>query len=97
VVRFEWDENKNDVNRRKHGFSFETAVLVFEDRNRLMFVERIEGGEQRWHAIGAVRGSYLFLTVVHTRYEEGALEVLRIVFARRSTRHERRLYAEAIL
>ena len=44
-MRFEWDEAKDEANRRKHGISFETAVLIFEDSNRLEFVERIEEGE----------------------------------------------------
>ncbi|MCC6591127.1 MAG: BrnT family toxin [Bryobacterales bacterium] len=95
-MRFEWDEEKNESNERKHGISFETAALVFEDANRLMFIERIEKGEERWHAIGSVKGSYLFLTVVHTYAEEHAEIVVRIISARRATRHERKLYAEAI-
>jgi uncharacterized DUF497 family protein len=95
-VRFEWDEEKNESNQRKHGISFETAALVFEDPNRLLFIERIEEGEERWHAIGSVRGSYLFLTVVHTYAEEEAEAVVRIISARRATRHERKLYAETI-
>ena len=81
----------------KHGISFETAALVFEDPNRLLFVERIENREERWHAIGSVRGSFLFLTVVHTYIEEQAGPVVRIISARRAKRHERKLYAETIL
>lgn len=95
-MRFEWDEGKNESNQRKHGISFETAVLVFEDPNRLLFVERIEEAEERWHAIGSVRGSYLFLVVVHSYAEEEAEAVVRIISARRATRHERKLYAETI-
>ena len=30
-MRWEWDENKNHANRRKHGLGFETARLVFDD------------------------------------------------------------------
>ncbi len=96
-MRFEWDENKNEINKQKHGISFETAVLVFEDPNRLEFVEGSESGEERWHAIGSVRGSFLFLTVVHTYAEEKDEPVVRIISARRATRYERTLYAEAIL
>ena len=95
-MRFEWDENKNEANRAKHSVSFEIAVLVFEDSNRLLFIERIEDCEERWHAIGSVRGSYLLLTVVHTYTEEQAEPVVRIISARRTTRRERKLYAEAL-
>ena len=30
-LRWTWNENKNRLNRRKHGLSFETATLVFDD------------------------------------------------------------------
>jgi uncharacterized DUF497 family protein len=93
-VRFEWDEAKNEANRKKHKVSFEVASLVFDDPHLLVFIERVEDGEERWHAIGYVSGSLLFLTVVHT-YFEG--EVIRIVSARPATRSERTMYAEAIL
>ena len=25
-LSFEWDENQNDINKQKHGISFETAI-----------------------------------------------------------------------
>lgn len=30
---FEWDEEKNLLNKKKHGISFETAAYVFKDQN----------------------------------------------------------------
>ncbi len=30
-VKFEWDEEKDRINRQKHGISFETASYVFRD------------------------------------------------------------------
>jgi uncharacterized protein len=30
MSRFEWDEEKNLVNQRKHGISFEEAATIFE-------------------------------------------------------------------
>jgi uncharacterized protein len=96
-VRFEWDEEKNRINRGKHSVSFEIAVRIFEDPNVLQFVERVEGGEERWHAIGLISGSLLFLTVVHTYADDPQEPIVRIISARRATSHERRLYAEAIL
>ena len=29
--RFEWDEAKNEINRKKHGFGFEEITDVFDD------------------------------------------------------------------
>jgi uncharacterized DUF497 family protein len=96
-VKFEWDDQKNESNRRKHGYSFGTAALVFDDPHCLFFPERDEAGERRWHAIGAVESSLLFLTVVHTHNEQGGVQIVRIISARRATNQEKKLYAEAIL
>ena len=49
---FEWDDAKDQLNQRKHGFSFSAAVRVFDDPNCLYEEDRIEHGELRWHAIG---------------------------------------------
>jgi uncharacterized DUF497 family protein len=98
-VRFEWDEEKNEINKRKHGISFETGSRVFFDRKRLEYIERMVEGEERWHAIGIVREArvLLVLTVVHAYREEGVEPVIRIISARRATPQERRAYAETIL
>ena len=95
MVRFDWDEQKNARNRAKHGIEFETAQLVFVDPFCITFIEREWEGEERWQAIGAVE-DILPLVVVDTYREEEGHEVIRIIPARRATRHERKLYAEAI-
>lgn len=28
ILKFEWDEDKNELNLKKHGIDFETAMLV---------------------------------------------------------------------
>jgi len=61
-LRFEWDENKNEANRKKHGISFEAAVRVFDDPNLLDFVERIEGGGE---ALARHRLFYRIVAVPH--------------------------------
>jgi uncharacterized protein len=40
-MRFEWDENKNRENRKKHGVSFEIAMEVFDDPFCLTNQDRI--------------------------------------------------------
>lgn len=35
-LRFEWDENKNRANRKRHRVSFEEAQTVFLDDNALL-------------------------------------------------------------
>jgi uncharacterized DUF497 family protein len=68
-MRFEWDENKNRLNLRKHDVRFETAVLVFDDPYAITQRDRTFDGEERWIMVGAI-GPGSILLVVHTFYEE---------------------------
>jgi uncharacterized protein len=94
MIRFEWHEAKNRSNGKKHGIDFETAQLVFDDPHCISFVERVNDGEERWYSIGSIE-NIIVIVVVHTYREEGLDEVIRIISARRATRHERNLYAQA--
>ena len=83
---FEWDEEKNLLNKKKYGISFETAAYVFKDQNYIEmydFEHSIE--EDRYIAIGCV-GDVLF--VVFTERKEN----IRLISARLATESERRLY-----
>ena len=43
TVRYEWDEEKNRRNQRKHGgISFELAALAFEDEHCLIGPDRVD-------------------------------------------------------
>ncbi|MGD1091809.1 MAG: BrnT family toxin [Bryobacteraceae bacterium] len=92
-VRFEWDPAKNASNAKKHGIDFETARLVFDDPLHVAFIDSIEGGEERWHAIGMIE-DIITITVVHGYRVEGSDEVIRLISARRATSHERNMYAK---
>lgn len=35
LLKFEWDEDKSRLNLKKHGIDFETAILVFNDMERI--------------------------------------------------------------
>jgi len=35
-LKFEWDENKNNINKQKHSISFEEAKNVFYDEKDLI-------------------------------------------------------------
>lgn len=89
---FEWDEQKAEINLRKHGIRFEDAARVFDDPLAVTDQDRIENGEQRWQTVGMADG-YLLLLVAHTvRFEDEGIEVVRIISARRVDRVERRRY-----
>ncbi len=35
-LKFEWDDNKNEINMYKHNVSFEEAATVFDDDNAII-------------------------------------------------------------
>lgn len=90
MIRFEWNEVKDQRNREKHRISFETAKLVFDDPFARSVLDRVVESEERWHTIGMMRG--LTVVVAHTYREEGDVEVIRIISARKATPAERRAY-----
>ncbi|MBR1646448.1 MAG: BrnT family toxin [Selenomonadaceae bacterium] len=50
---FQWDSNKAEINRQKHGITFDTAALVFADENRIeRFDDEHSHDEDRWITIG---------------------------------------------
>lgn len=93
-MRFEWDEAKDRKNRLKHGVSFDTARLVFDDPRAINLQDRHEGGEERWQTLGLI-GQTVVLLVAHTYREDGAgEEIIRIISARKATHKERRIYEQ---
>ena len=91
---WEWDDDKNLVNKRKHGLSFETAQLVFDDPLAASHRDP-NSDEERWYTIGMVHPTVIL--VVHTWPEAqgaGQGESGRIISARKATPHERRAYEE---
>ena len=90
---FEWDEAKARTNLSKHGVSFDLAKRVWNDPLHVVVPDRFEDGQQRWHAIGVV-GAVTVLVVVHVYLVGGGEEAIRIIGARKATRHERRRYEQ---
>jgi len=87
---FEWDRRKSEANKKKHGIDFERARDAFFDPLMKREMEGIDHGEIRWRTMGEIKGR-LFV-VSHTLEEEGEIEIVRIVSARKATPRERRAY-----
>jgi len=88
-MQFEWDENKNQLNQRKHGISFDEAKEIFFATFFTSVSEKIDYGEIREISIGKIQ-SVLIVAVVHTD-RNGKV---RIISARKATPKERRKYNE---
>lgn len=93
-MRFEWDERKNELNRKKHDISFEQAVEVFQDPLQLSILDgRFNYFEERWITLGA-SDDLLLLVVAHLYFTYQGEEVIRIISAREATSNERRQYEQ---
>jgi hypothetical protein len=90
-VEFAWDDHKDRINKRKHGMSFDLAILAFDDPFHVSLQDREVETEERWQTIGTVQGVRVVL-VAHTVEEDGGL--IRILSARKATPRERRIYAQ---
>ena len=77
--RFEWDENKDKLNRKNHGFSFDEILEVFDDP---AFLEGYDSGhsekEDRYYGIGCLN-NILYIIVFYTLRER-----IRIFSARQA-------------
>ena len=85
-MKFEWDEEKNRINKRKHKISFETAAHVFYDPDYIeMYDFEHSIDEDRYIALGKV-GDVLFVVFTERK------ETIRLISARLATIAERRIY-----
>lgn len=87
---FEWDENKNKINQRKHKISFEEAKTVFYDEEALV-IDDPEHSEQEERFIILGQSSRANLLVVCHCYRE-ADSTIRIISARKATKTESNQY-----
>ena len=89
--RFEWDENKNILNKEDHGFYFEEILAAFDDPFFLEAYDQDHSSldEIRMKGIASFdRRIYFFLSYT----ERG--ERTRIFSARLAEPHERKYYDE---
>lgn len=88
--RFEWNSDKNALNKIKHGISFEEILPVFDDP---FFLERYDYRhsdlcEDRMIGIGLVNGNIVVTTVFTERKR------IRIISARLASPYEENVYYE---
>ena len=87
---FSWDPKKAAANLKKHGIDFREAVTVLDDTLASTYPDDDHSDlEQRFLTIGVSHRDRV-LVVAHTEEDE----LIRIISARRATRHERLFYEE---
>ena len=89
-MEFEWDERKYEINKLKHGVSFDEAVEAFDDPAAVLLpdVRHSTRHEKREILIGRV--IHGVLVVIYTIRQSG--NKVRIISARRANSKERRFY-----
>ena len=89
-IRFDWDKEKSKLNRRKHGISFEEAQTVFYDENAIEFFDPDHSDKEDRFIMLGLSFKLRLLVVCHCVRETQS--VIRIISARRATRHEAESY-----
>ena len=94
MITFEWDENKNTINKTKHGISFEEAKTVFYDPSALVIDDPDHSDyEDRFIILGLSAKTNL-LVVCHCYRNDD--ETIRIISARKATKSESGQYNEML-
>ena len=88
-IRFIWDNSKALLNKRKHGISFEEAQTVFYDENAIEYFDPDHSeDEDRFIMLGFSFKLRMLVVCYCTRKENN----IRIISARKATRHETENY-----
>ena len=90
TIQFEWDENKNRINQRKHGISFEEATTVFYDEYAILFDDPEHSAEEDRFLIIETTSKERICIVSHCY--RGPENTIRIISARKATRNEKNIY-----
>ena len=89
-TNFEWDETKRQTNIRKHGIDFVDIPSLFDGITVTFEDTRYDYGETRFITLGLLKSHVI--VVVHTERNQN----IRIISARKATKHESELYFKQI-
>ena len=93
-IQFEWDENKNIKNKKKHKVSFSEAMTVFYDKNALVRDDPDHSEDEERFIILGFSSAANILVVSHC-YRSGD-DIIRIISARKATKNEANQYNEKL-
>jgi uncharacterized DUF497 family protein len=87
-VTFDWDARKASANLRKHGVAFDEAATTFDDPLGAYYPDSLYDG--RFILIGCSAESRILYVV----YAEATVTAIRLISARKATRHEKKRYED---
>jgi uncharacterized DUF497 family protein len=89
-LRFEWDKEKERINIRKHGISFEEARMVFYDEKAIQFFDPDHSEDEDRFLLLGISFKLRILIVCHCFRESET--VIRLFSARKADREEEQEY-----
>ena len=90
MIKFEWDENKNTINKKKHNISFEEAKTVFYDEGALLIDDPEHSEDEERFIILGLSTKANLLVVCHCCRDSET--VIRLISARKATTRESQQY-----
>lgn len=94
-MKFEWDSTKDTANQKKHGVSFEEAKTIFYDDYGLLTVDPDHSQDEERFILIGMSPQLRTLVVCHCYREKN--QTIRIISARKATKHEANQYKEHLL
>ena len=91
-IKFTWDENKNQINQKKHKVSFEEAKTVFDDEEAIVFDDPEHSWEEERFLIIGFTAKVRLCIVSHCYRANDS--IIRIISARKATASEKAYYNE---
>lgn len=89
---FEWDENKNIANIKKHGIGFAEACSAFYDDKAILFDDPDHSKDEERFLLIGMSISARVMIVSHCYRSKG--EKIRIISARKATKSEVNYYIQ---
>ena len=90
-MKYEWDEKKNRINMRRHNIDFSDVKEMFDYPMLIGLDAREDYREDRWVGIGILKN--IVAVVIFTEVDDNTI---RIISARKATKHERKKYEKGV-
>ncbi len=89
-LHFEWDENKEQINIKKHKIDFNEATSVFYDDFAIEFFDMKNSEEEDRFLLLGISSKMKILLICHCHKEKDS--IIRIISARKATKKETKFY-----
>ena len=90
-MNFEWGEEKNEKNIRKHKIDFRDVPQVFDGPMIVNIDNRMDYGEIRWIGMGFLRNIIAIIVFI-----EKDDDTIHIISARKANKHESKIFSKEI-